>query len=236
MMEDNDKDSLQVNEIDELIEKRVEEDINITRISVTIGLFILIIGFHIHSIYKTISDKTIAVFACPSEFNNDGVVKLTPLSKLDYTKLDTHIKSFVLKYANALHPRYEEDVEPYTKFIFDHSTGSIRKEYEARLDDSEEIKTQVRNGTYSKFYMKPLSYTKIRKIDNTINDRDEWVVEIPGFLHKKSEMSVIKSQPTLRLNVILGDRTTDNPEGLYVISKVLERIKDPISGNKEVEK
>lgn len=236
MIEKNDKDSLESHEIDELIEKRVEEDINLTRISITVGLFILIVGFHIHSIYKTITDKSIAVFACPSEFNNDGVVKLTPLSKLDYTKLDTHIKSFVVKFANSLHPRHKDDVIPYTKYVYDHSTGAIRKEFEARLKDSEEIQAQVASGSYSKFYMKPLSYTKIRKLERTRDNRDEWVVEIPGFLHKRTDMQVTKSQPTLRLNVILGERTIDNPEGLYVVSKVLERIKDPISGNKEVEK
>lgn len=228
----DEKEKINLEDIEELAEKESAKTNNILLAGITFGLLLVIFVYDMFSVYHYYTDDSIAGVQCPRDFYQSKAIKMKTLSEMDKTSLNNHLLSFAIDYTTALYPRVPEDFEPMTQYIVNHSSGMLKKRYQARLNDSDKIKTFMRSN-YTKFWHKGQDYIKIRK--KQYSDT-QWVMEIPGYLHKKQYLKKNKSQPTITLYVSAGKITRDNPLGLYVTDKKITQLKDPISGEENVER
>lgn len=197
--------------------------LSVVSISVTLAL----------SIYATIStislinDRTISLVECPASFENDAPVLLSTLKSSSPEKIDKWIKGFSRRFITRMFPRSKEDVEAFTKYLSDHSSGRLHKYFNSMYENKSELESFVSSGNYYSFYAKNHLEIRVRELGGG------WVVEVDGFLTKRTKNTEIRSTPTVRIEIKKGDVTIENPEGLYVYESNIEEVVDYVTGVKK---
>lgn len=195
-----------------------------------IGLALVIIAHAIITTYKMLSDRSVPVVVCPRVYDLDAPVLMKTIDVKGLQNQDRWIRGFMRRFITMQFPRTKEDVKSFFEYVEKHSTGDINYKYQTLLKDVGDIADMVKNGFYYRFYPKSDNDMRIRTVQGTKN---QWIVEIDGYLIKRMSVTQERYTPTLRYTVEAREPTIDNPEGLYVIDGDVEQITDYVSGRKE---
>lgn len=225
--------TLDINEkdkIDELVENEVLSNSIIMLFVIFISLSVLIAGHSILTMVKMSTDKSIPLVICPQTYDLDAPVVMSTIKDAGIVGQDRWIRGFIRRYVSAQFPRTGQDAREKFKYLVNHSKNNVAFKYQEFLDEIEEITKFIDSGNYYKFY--PIDSKDIR-IRNYPDTKDTWVVEIDGYLIKRSSGKEERYSPTLKYIVQAGESNMDNPEGLYVIDTSLEQITDYVAGSKK---
>jgi hypothetical protein len=166
-------------------------------------------------------------FVATKNFELDKPVILKKLDTSEPVSVDNWISSFALNYTMRLFPRAKQDAKPFYQWIIDHSETDMRKKYEARMKEIAKIEELIDSGSFSRFWVEDSQKIEIRKNTSSGN----WIVIINGYLHRKKNVEVEKTQPKVELTISLARPTIKNPEGLQVEKIRFIQITDPVAGN-----
>jgi hypothetical protein len=211
-----------------------EENVQVGRVrwlaGIFIGLSLVITYYAFYNTYRMISDRSVPVVVCPREYNLDSPVIMKTINNVGVVGQDRWIRGFIRRYINAIFPRNKEDVNPFFKYVVNHSRGAVKRKYYGYLKDSDEIANIVDTGYYYKFYPKNSTDIRIRPLQD---NKNAWAVEVDGYLIKRMNVETERFTPTLRFIVEADLSNLDNPEGLFVTEFNNELITDYVSGRKE---
>lgn len=211
----------------------IEEDAHSNRLTVMASLFLafaLFVGGH--SIYKIIQlsvDNSVPIVNCPKAYSLDAPVILKPVAESETKNKDRWVRGFVRRFVHNQFPRVKEDVAPFLSWVTAHTRGGIHSKYGELARNSSTVENMVDNGYFFRFYPKDSEDVRIRASDVP----GKWVVEIEGYLIKRTGSTEERTSPTLRYEIEADKATLDNPEGLYVTSTNIEVITDYVSGRKK---
>jgi hypothetical protein len=223
----DEKNKVTSDELKELREKDSQEIKLAKALGLLVALVLLSIVHNFYSIFQMWTDDSVVFVQCPRQFTLDRPVIMKKMSDSSNLQLDNWVRSFAINFTMKLHPRTAEDAEVFFEYIKNHTEGYNQKKYEARLNDIEDIKKQIKIGNRRKFYIKNSNEIQIRKIKGQVT---KWKVVIFGYLHSKTLTGLEKTQPRVELIIRPVKPTIYNPEGLLVESFDIIAIKDAISG------
>jgi hypothetical protein len=224
---DDNKNLIDRSELGELDEKEAQRISLVKLIGVILGVLLLLIVHNFYSMIQMWTDDSVAFVQCPKNFDLDKPVILKKLETSDPLSVDNWISSFAIGYTMRLFPRAKQDAKIFYQWIIDHSDTDMRKKYEARMKEISKIEELIDSGSFSRFWLEDSQKIEIRKNSSS----GDWIVIINGYLHRKKNVEVEKTQPKVELTISLTTPTIRNPEGLKVEKIRFIQITDPVAGN-----
>jgi hypothetical protein len=216
---------------EKLIQKEVEYNFFMKLIILVISLSIVYIYHSVTSITYYLFDNSIPIVSCPKAFINDAPVVMKTLKDGGPMEKDRWIRGFVRRFVLAQFPRTKDDVKKSFLYVKEHSTDSVKYKFEKLFNDAEKIGEAIDNNHYQFYPKTGDSGYEIRIRPGEL--KDEWYVELDGYIIKKMNNNEERYFPTLKYKIISGKATISNPEGLYVSEANIERIVDYVSVKKE---
>lgn len=222
------KDGIDFSQTEDLVKFGSEKSKLLIIVALFIGLSCALTVHALYSIFTHWTDKSIPLVICPKSFDLDAPVLMTPVNQSDSVFVqDRWIRGFVRRVVLNSYPRTAEDMPRFFQNMKDMSEGSVARKYESFLNDIERIQTLIRGGNRIRFYVKNSNDMKIRPTEGR---KDQWVVEIDGYLIKDIGGIQQRSTPTLRYTIETRPATRTNPSGLVVVDANMEQIADYVSG------
>lgn len=224
------KDSIEFSQTEELIKFGSERSKLVLLISGFIAFSVFLTVHALYSIYNHWTDQSIPLTICPKSFDLDSPVIMKPINQSDSVFVqDRWIRGFVRRLVLNSYPRTAEDAEVFFAHVRDVSEGDVKRKYESFIDDISSIKIFIRAGNTIRFYPKNSADIRIRPTDGR---KDQWIVEVDGYLIKDMGGSQERTTPTLRYKIEARPATRTNPSGLAVVEVEMDRIADYVSGRK----
>ncbi len=220
-----------MNETTDLIENHAASRA-LSRISFVFVAFSIAFTLHsVYSIMRYLTDKSVPLVVCPRSYYLDAPILLQPVRTADAFVRDRWIRSFMRRFVTSSFPRVSKDIRPFWEYVASHSTGAVMRKYRKRLKEEREIAIAIDGGFHYRFYPKtdPTAF----RIRPDAENKDEWTIEIDGYMVKKLGMLQERYTPTLKYKVAAVRPDIDNPEGLVVIESSIEQITDYVTGSKE---
>src|SRR5690606_4546537 len=147
-------------------------------------------------IFQMVFDRSIPLVHCPRSFDLDRPVLLKPMTEMNALSTDNWIKGFIINFSMKLFPRNAIDSESFFRYIANHTTGSLQSRYKARVDEIDKINKEIQAGNFSKFWITDSEKIIIRKVSN-----GKWNAIVYGFLHRRNNGELEKTQPRIELTV-----------------------------------
>lgn len=195
------------------------------------ALFMFNILMASYQIYLNESDDIAISYSLPDQRNMDAPVLLKEFDRGTIQDVDTLMKGFVRQYMRARYPKNGEEARMMYEFIAKHSKGDVRKDFLARLDRIEEIKSKIGSGSTVNIYPKSSGDLKIRKNGLLGN----WVAEFDGRYVADTGMDAsARASVKVRLELTQDTQSINNsPSGFYVTDYKVTYIKDGVTNEIE---
>jgi hypothetical protein len=215
------------------LEKVLEEEIKNERVENTANiiytlLVFISLAFILRGTYL-LTDKTIFSFKCSHSSEMGATVKLKPISRFSRKEAANEIYAFARSYVLCAFPRNIGSAKSCYEYVARHTKKrSIKKRYEAFVDDFDVIKNRFERGMIDEFSPKSSNEYRIEKKDSG----NVWVFEIDGILNKrKSLLEEDRGVVTLRLTISYSNAEEEGSyTGLYIEDFEILHLKNIITG------
>jgi type IV secretory pathway component VirB8 len=192
-----------------------------------VALFAFNVMMATYQIYLNESDDIAISYSLPDQRNMDAPVLLKEADHGTVRDVDTLVKGFVRQYLRARYPKNALEARMMYTFISRHSEGDIKRDFDARLDRLEEIKSKLNGGQTVNIYPKSSEDLKIRKNGILGN----WIAEFDGrYVADTGISDSARAYVKVRLEITQGAQSIKNsPSGFYVTEYKVTYIKDGVT-------
>lgn len=196
--------------------------------SILNALLVSLLVISVYFTYRNVTDDSIMVYQCPITNDLDGASKLTQITDGRTRDYETLIRGEIRKFIRAMYPKNALEAKYLWEYAYRHSKGSLKDDFEEKLEYLDKQKDQFRLGNVTSVYPSVPS-------DEAISIRESgggWNVSIPVRRVKRfGATGDERIEPTIKMRIESYDPHIEGSEsGLYVTDFYLSYVPDSISG------
>lgn len=174
--------------------------------------------------YDLFRDDKVLAYSAPPASSLNAPIRPKKINDLSAIKTKDFIIDSVRKYLRAKYPKNSNELRYLYEYVRNHSEGTEKRDYIARLSDLKEIAQTFDKGTITNIYINDVSMISIGFDKKT----RLWNVELPARKVKFIGLSGDeRTEPLITLSIKLTEPTRKN-DG-FVVMNYTETIVDPVT-------